>query len=377
MKTWQPWTMTDGTLQLTEWPDHGPGVVVVEGDVFAAWDGLVLAENGFPAWRAAGQPDEYQAFPGRTDWMFYGEGYRPLTHADILADLFAHIDAHPQTHYVLRTLHPERVRERWPFPKCRFCDNMAGCHGTYENSTGFACDECCGHGCEDGHCERVDTGNRPNVTLSLGPLATQAEADRLVPRADLDRLEALASVEFFMVPSERIRIDFWTEYGLECGYCREWRGVEDECERVDEADGSDWWFRCPLCGEQTAHTPTDETLSPRTRITVTGGEQPLHPDNVRCLRDQAVEAGVAFAFLGWGEWVPKSHVTWEPVCPAGVEWGTLSPRGNWFPMTTPWNGREESGGEAVMVRVGSENSGSTLDGRTWPWVPTESGVADG
>ena len=27
MKTWQPWTITNGTLQLTEWPDHGPGVV--------------------------------------------------------------------------------------------------------------------------------------------------------------------------------------------------------------------------------------------------------------------------------------------------------------------------------------------------------------
>lgn len=38
---------------------------------------------------------------------------------------------------------------------CRNCGNPATCYGTYENDTGYACDECCGHGCEDGHCERI------------------------------------------------------------------------------------------------------------------------------------------------------------------------------------------------------------------------------
>jgi hypothetical protein len=40
-------------------------------------------------------------------------------------------------------------------PRCRFCDCPATCHGTYEGDTGFACDDCCGHGCEDGHCESI------------------------------------------------------------------------------------------------------------------------------------------------------------------------------------------------------------------------------
>lgn len=40
-------------------------------------------------------------------------------------------------------------------PACRFCGFEATCHGTYEGETGYACDTCCGHGCEDGWCERL------------------------------------------------------------------------------------------------------------------------------------------------------------------------------------------------------------------------------
>ena len=44
--------------------------------------------------------------------------------------------------------------------KCSHCGNPATCHGTYEDHYGFGCDECCGHGCEDGHCDRIDTAGR-------------------------------------------------------------------------------------------------------------------------------------------------------------------------------------------------------------------------
>lgn len=43
-------------------------------------------------------------------------------------------------------------------PKCDHCDNPATCFGSYEGSPenyGYACDTCCGHGCEDGHCEQL------------------------------------------------------------------------------------------------------------------------------------------------------------------------------------------------------------------------------
>lgn len=41
--------------------------------------------------------------------------------------------------------------------KCSYCANDATCIGQYECMTepAPACDECCGHGCEDGHCEPI------------------------------------------------------------------------------------------------------------------------------------------------------------------------------------------------------------------------------
>lgn len=41
-------------------------------------------------------------------------------------------------------------------PKCANCGNLATCFGQYENNPeGFACDACCGHGNEDGHCSEI------------------------------------------------------------------------------------------------------------------------------------------------------------------------------------------------------------------------------
>lgn len=39
--------------------------------------------------------------------------------------------------------------------KCQ-CGNMATCFGEYEGIKAYGCDICCGHGCEDGHCEFID-----------------------------------------------------------------------------------------------------------------------------------------------------------------------------------------------------------------------------
>lgn len=45
------------------------------------------------------------------------------------------------------------------WPRCSSCQLDATCIGNYEGDVGgarFACDHCCGHGNEDGHCEPVD-----------------------------------------------------------------------------------------------------------------------------------------------------------------------------------------------------------------------------
>jgi hypothetical protein len=40
--------------------------------------------------------------------------------------------------------------------KCAHCGKPATCHGKYsDHAEGYACDDCCGHGCEDGWCEPI------------------------------------------------------------------------------------------------------------------------------------------------------------------------------------------------------------------------------
>jgi len=50
-------------------------------------------------------------------------------------------------------------------PKCQICGKPATCHGTYEGHTGYGCDDCCGHGNEDGHCEPVQPAVYPAIEL--------------------------------------------------------------------------------------------------------------------------------------------------------------------------------------------------------------------
>jgi len=54
---------------------------------------------------------------------------------------------------------------------CARCGAPATCFGSYEDdlSPAFACDDCCGHGNEDGQCEPV-TGDRPVATVVAGEI---------------------------------------------------------------------------------------------------------------------------------------------------------------------------------------------------------------
>jgi hypothetical protein len=47
----------------------------------------------------------------------------------------------------------------YPVPTCEYCGIRPGsCVGSYEGDGDpeVACDECCGHGCEDGRCEEIE-----------------------------------------------------------------------------------------------------------------------------------------------------------------------------------------------------------------------------
>ncbi|MCL4500224.1 MAG: phage Gp37/Gp68 family protein, partial [Deltaproteobacteria bacterium] len=83
---------------------------------------------------------------------------------------------------------------------------------------------------------------------------------------------------------------------------------------------------------------------------ICGGEtgpqaRPAHPDWFRQARDQAVTANVPFFFKGWGEWIPnllcnEDQKAMFTTCNSFRDWGTLDIDGNWFPLTTPWNGNQ-------------------------------------
>lgn len=67
---------------------------------------------------------------------------------------------------------------------CAICQAPATCIGAYEGGTlNFACDTCCGHGCEDGRCWPLG---------ELSPLFTGALADLLAQYArDQQEIAAL------------------------------------------------------------------------------------------------------------------------------------------------------------------------------------------
>lgn len=55
---------------------------------------------------------------------------------------------------IVETITEEQIREL----RCAICGKPATCVGRYEDMPEPgepACDECCGHACEDGHCDQL------------------------------------------------------------------------------------------------------------------------------------------------------------------------------------------------------------------------------
>lgn len=125
-------------------------------------------------------------------------------------------------------------------------------------------------------------------------------------------------------------------------------------------------------------------------VTCSGGSEPIHPDWPRSLRDQCVAAGVAFAFEGWGEWIPYCEVSPElgstlykdvgtypedypedlrkrepryPVCVMGPE----GERVRGWPQTATAN--VWGPGAMETHKVGKSRAGRLLDGRVWDEKP--------
>lgn len=66
-------------------------------------------------------------------------------------------------------------------PKCMTCGKPATCYGKYEGVEGYSCDNCCGHGNEDGFCERLatrDGGDSATVPGTVCKSPMPGESDR-------------------------------------------------------------------------------------------------------------------------------------------------------------------------------------------------------
>lgn len=78
------------------------------------------------------------------------------------------------------------------------------------------------------------------------------------------------------------------------------------------------------------------------------GARPMHPDWVRSVRDQCVEAGVPFYFKQWGEWALTTEEE---------------------PFMECWTTAVGDKLDTIMARCGKKRSGHLLDGREWREMP--------
>jgi protein gp37 len=85
------------------------------------------------------------------------------------------------------------------------------------------------------------------------------------------------------------------------------------------------------------------------------GARPMHPNWVRDIRDQCVEAGVPFFFKGWGAWLHSQQ---------RQDWGTE--------LISKARTHDWSDG-TVSYRIGKKAAGRVLDGREWSEFPEVTG----
>ena len=121
----------------------------------------------------------------------------------------------------------------------------------------------------------------------------------------------------------------------------------------------------PLLGPVDLNGPADIN-GHRIDWVIVGGEsgrsaRPMHPDWVRSLRDQCVDAGVPFFFKQWGEWAPES------VC--ATEKGAKSALYVEYDGATRPAARGARGDAVTVQRNGKNNTGRVLDGDVWDEFP--------
>lgn len=169
-----------------------------------------------------------------------------------------------------------------------------------------------------------------NITVAVGPIRTQAEADAAIPA--LFAVKA-ARREAVFAPMEVISLRGRVWSPTPCHHCGSRRGDagRGECGPLDKLP---------------EHAPGEIPMIHAIRVR--GGATAMLPEHVRALHSQTV-ASVDFS-IAWGEWVPIGQL------PPGTPFGDAEMR---CPL-----GRV--GG--VYAKLGDARSGCTLDGVDYPEV---------
>lgn len=220
----------------------------------------------------------------------------------------------------------------------------------------------------------------PNVWLGC-TVVKQEEADRDIPKllAVPARIRFL-SVEPLLGPTD---IAPWLAPGKFCEQCDDGEGYGTRCSRTDipRDEQCPWQRAVQIITEhgpyETDGCPAHVSCEVQTLdLVIVGGEsgkdaRPMHPQWARDLRDQCVEAGVAFHFKQWGEWADQTDITpstgrLDHIFTAkGEVLGVGVPKLGLGMVDSDW--REKGG--AWMSCVGKKVAGRMLDGRTWDQMP--------
>ena len=276
-------------------------IIKVPTDIFEDVEGPIVDSKFRPLHIYDPWESPTHAGPGGSPWEYLRheeQSKDPMGIEFVLSRTFQTVDSTPHVDYLLMTQRPELVRKKWP----KWVDR-----NPYQRPGVLRSREL------------------KNVILATY-VETQADIERLV--SDLLKCHDLCK-GLSVVCNPKEKLDF-----------REVKLIPGD-ERFNVIKG----IMIDSCG---GIHPMDRSLN---LIIAEGNEHPMHPDHVKSLRDQCLDANVKFNFASWGDWAPR---TTHEESLTGQEQHTAfidGMPGDKFPE------------DYRMVNWGREHSGRLLDGQ--------------
>lgn len=228
---------------------------------------------------------------------------------------------------------------------------------------------------------RYDTKNLIHQVLTKRPdrMLDWISRSMFLSNAPLENVWLGVSVEDQRTANERIPLLLETPAAVR------WLSVEPLLSHVDleATPAGDILNECYECGGDGCEICG--RVYGKLDWIVTGGEsgqgaRPMHPDWVRSLRDQCVDAKVPFFFKQWGAWANIGEC--DDPCGRCVmalrQWNGSSWRGSEL-TGTDWEAGSRLAGALQLHPIGKKKAGRLVDGREWNEYPSgisnlESGI---